>query len=1058
MFRGLDAAPQGGSRLDRVHEQHPTEVREQVPSFQSSPAPRRFSQKLSKLAMAAVAGLFLAMPGVAHAQLSQGCQDVNNNTGYDYATSTSTTLAKTYTWNDGASQGEASLVYRSFNAGEIISYSYTYAGGASAELGITTNNSSTVTTAFVTNPGSGSGSGTFTIPSGFNAGVDYLFLGHSLTIGNSQPGSTVTFTSLSCSTSSPVLGVTMSHSGNATQGQQLAYTITPSTSVVATTNATLTAAFSLPTGMTYVSAAGTGWSCSGSGQSGSCTRTTSFAVGSGPAITLTAQFAANASSPLSPSVTLSGGGASNTASASDSTVVQQLPTVTALSPTVGTTAGGTSVTVTGTNFTGATAVTFGGTAAVGYTVNSATQITATSPAGTAGLVNVRVTTPSGTSATAAANQFTYSAPPAAPVVLSPANGATIGTTTPTYTGVSGPSLTISVTVDGSAIGTTNSDAAGNWSFIQPTSLATGSHTFSALATNADGISGPASATNTFTIATPPVASSFTASPVAYNTGSAGATTISVAAYATNSPTAYAVGSPTTAQGGSVSINSAGLASYTPPAGFRGNDSFTFTASNAGGTSSPALVTVPVSNPVLVTSLAGSGTRGTALSGVQLNTSGGTAPYSCFSTLASGSLPSGTTLNADCTITGTPAASGTFTFTATVTDSSQPTGYAQNSGSLSLTIAAPTVSTSPAAGALPAATAGAAYSQTFNASGGTAPYSFAVTSGALPAGMTLSAGGQLTGTPTAVGSFNFAVTMTDSSSAGSGGPYTVTAAYSLTVAPPSITISPSTLANPVIGTAYSASVAASNGTPSYSYSVVAGALPAGLSLSGASGVISGTPTAGGSYVFTILAEDSTAGSGAPYSASQAYAVTVGAPSIALAPASLPAATVGSSYSGSITASGGTAPYSYALNSGALPAGLTLAANGTLSGTPTQGGSFSFTVTATDASSGAGPYSGSSNYLLTVNAPTVAVAPASLANGTAGVAYSQSLTASGGTAPYSFAVTAGAIPTGLSLAADGTLSGTPTAGGSFNFTVTATDASSGSGPDSVEKLPLAMLVKY
>ncbi|MEA4841450.1 MAG: GEVED domain-containing protein [Bacteroidales bacterium] len=83
------------------------------------------------------------------------------------------------------------------------------------------------------------------------------------------------------------------------------------------------------------------------------------------------------------------------------------PTVTGISPTSGTTSGGTSVVITGTNLTGATAVSFGGTAATSFTVNSATQITATSPAKSAETVDITVTTSGGTSATGTADQFTY---------------------------------------------------------------------------------------------------------------------------------------------------------------------------------------------------------------------------------------------------------------------------------------------------------------------------------------------------------------------------------------------------------------------------------------------------------------------------------------------------------------------------------------------------------------------------------------------------------------------------------------------------------------------------
>ncbi|MBM7093427.1 putative Ig domain-containing protein, partial [Streptomyces sp. S12] len=86
-----------------------------------------------------------------------------------------------------------------------------------------------------------------------------------------------------------------------------------------------------------------------------------------------------------------------------------------------------------------------------------------------------------------------------------------------------------------------------------------------------------------------------------------------------------------------------------------------------------------------------------------------------------------------------------------------------------------------------------------------------------------------------------------------------------------------------------------------------------------------------------------------------------------------------------------------------------------------------------------------YSFNVSAATVTVAPATLPNGGIAQAYSQTITASGGTPGYSFAVTAGALPAGVTLnAATGTLSGTPTASGTFNFAVIATDSSTGSGP--------------
>jgi hypothetical protein len=259
--------------------------------------------------------------------------------------------------------------------------------------------------------------------------------------------------------------------------------------------------------------------------------------------------------------------------------------------------------------------------------------------------------------------------------------------------------------------------------------------------------------------------------------------------------------------------------------------------------------------------------------------------------------------------------------------------------------------------------------------------------------------------------------------------------------PTITLAPTSLPNGTQGTAYSQALTTSGGAAPYTYAITAGALPSGLTLS-SSGTISGTPTANGTYNFTVTATDNSPGPG-PYSGSRAYTLTINAPTITLSPTTLPGGTVGVAYSQTLMASGGTAPYSYAISAGALPAGLTLSSAGVISGTPT-GGTSTFTVTATDESTGAGPYSGARGYTLTIAAPSIVISPASLPNGTQGTAYSQVLSASGGTAPYSYAITAGALPSGLTLASDGTLSGTPAVNGSFTFTVTTIDVSTGAGP--------------
>src|SRR5690606_9081638 len=156
-------------------------------------------------------------------------------------------------------------------------------------------------------------------------------------------------------------------------------------------------------------------------------------------------------------------------------------------------------------------------------------------------------------------------------------------------------------------------------------------------------------------------------------------------------------------------------------------------------------------------------------------------------------------------------------------------------------------------------------------------------------------------------------------------------------------------------------------------------------------------------------------------------------VAIAPATLAGGTAWTAYSETISASGGTAPYSYAVTAGALPPGLTLASSGILSGTPTTAGSYTFTVTATDAPG----RTAARTYTLTISAPVIVLSPATLPGTAAGAAYSQTVSASGGGAPYTYAITAGALPPGLTLDASGTLSGTATMTGTFNFVVTATD---------------------
>ncbi len=260
---------------------------------------------------------------------------------------------------------------------------------------------------------------------------------------------------------------------------------------------------------------------------------------------------------------------------------------------------------------------------------------------------------------------------------------------------------------------------------------------------------------------------------------------------------------------------------------------------------------------------------------------------------------------------------------------------------------------------------------------------------------------------------------------------------ITGACPVIELLPTTLPQGVQGVAYSAMVAASGGQAPYTYSVSAGALPTGLSLDAGSGGITGTPTALGNASFTITAVDANG-----CERSRAYTLVISAamcPPITLAPPSLPGATVGSPYSQFIAAAGGSAPYTYSITAGALPPGLQLgSASGELSGTLTTIGSFDFTVTATDANFCVA----SQGYGLVVGGalcPDISLAPTTLPQMLLGAPFSQLLVASGGTPPYTYAVSAGALPPGLQLDTQtGLLSGTPSSLGDYNFRITAIDS--------------------
>lgn len=413
----------------------------------------------------------------------------------------------------------------------------------------------------------------------------------------------------------------------------------------------------------------------------------------------------------------------------------------------------------------------------------------------------------------------------------------------------------------------------------------------------------------------------------------------------------------------------------------------------------------------------------------LTAGGGQPPYRwTVVTTGPGNLPPGLALDGVFgRISGTPTASGTFPFELMVTDNNSNTA----TGTITMTVGGNIVIT-PAT--LPNAAVSTAYSQTLTAAGGTAPYGWAVTAGSLPVGLTLGASsGLISGTPALPGSATFTVTATDSNK------ITGQAAYTLTVSGP-VTITTTSLPDGTIGTAYSQTLAATGGTTPYTWAVTTGTLPAGLTLAAATGVISGTPTAAATSSFTVTVTDA-----GKVTAKQALSIAT-ATALTVTPTSLPAATVGTAFTQKFTAAGGKSPYTFSMT-GTLPPGFTFtASSATIAGTAPAAESGTFSLTVTDASG----RTVTLPLTLTATVAPLTVTPTTLPTATVGVAYSQVLTASGGIAPYTFALTQGNLPSGLAFnASTHTISGTPSAitttSASFNFTITVIDSSGTAFPD-------------
>lgn len=239
--------------------------------------------------------------------------------------------------------------------------------------------------------------------------------------------------------------------------------------------------------------------------------------------------------------------------------------------------------------------------------------------------------------------------------------------------------------------------------------------------------------------------------------------------------------------------------------------------------------------------------------------------------------------------------------------------------------------------LPSAVMGVSYNATVAVSGGTAPYQFNVASGSLPSGLAIGpTTGTISGMPSGTGSFNFSISVQDSATHSASHAFEVTVSNTGAIA---VTVSPSPVTVPSAGTEQFTALVKNTSNVAVTWKASLGTI-SNLGLYKA-------PTVTTNTVATVTA---TSVADPTKSATASITISPSAQStLTITTTSLSSATSGTAYSNSLSATGGSAPYTWTLSSGSLPAGITLKSSGTISGTTTQTGLFNLTLQVADSSS-------------------------------------------------------------------------------------------------------------